>query len=68
MKSETRARVIKCPLQNRLVEVTYRTIGNWFNREYVVETCPLMLESGCDRQCKNLLSISPKSVEWGARC
>lgn len=68
MGSEIRTRVIQCPVQNRLVEVTYKVIGNWFNREYEVQSCPAMSDwGGCDRQCKNKMAISPKSAEWYLR-
>jgi hypothetical protein len=68
MGSKTRTRVIKCPVQNRLVEVTYKAIGSWFNREYDVVSCPAMNEWGdCDHQCKNQLVIPPNSAEWYSR-
>ena len=68
MGSKTKTKVIQCPVQNRLAEVTYKVIGNWFNREYEIQSCPAMSDwGGCDRQCKRQLAISLKSAEWSAR-
>jgi hypothetical protein len=61
--------VIKCPHHNSEVEVKYSVIGNWFNREIDVQSCPSMNDGGgsCDRQCKSLLR-KPQSIgEWRSR-
>ena len=59
IKYETQ--IIHCPLRQREVEVKYSVSGNWFNREYDVESCPSMYDggAGCDRRCKNLLGQPP---------
>ena len=68
MKSRIRTRVIKCPVQNRLVEVSYTKIGSWFKYDYNIHSCPAMRDGGgCDRQCKHLLSIPTQTADWGAR-
>ena len=43
MGSKTRNRIIQSPVQNRLFDVTYKIIGNWFNREYDIQSCPAIL-------------------------
>ena len=64
----SKTKVIECPVQKRQVEVTYKVLGSWLDRRYEVESCPAMYDwGGCDRQCKNLLAISPRSSEWSAR-
>jgi len=56
------------PVQNRLVEVSYKAIGSWFNHEYDIQSCPAMRDwGGCDRQCKRLLSTPSRAAEWQAR-
>ena len=68
MKSKIKSRVIKCPVQNRLVEVSYKAIGSWFNREYDIQSCPAMNDwGGCDRQCQRLFSTPSRAAEWRAR-
>ena len=68
MKSKIKTRIIKCPVQNRLVQVSYKAIGSWFNREYDIQSCPAMSDwGGCDRQCQHLLSIPARAAEWQAR-
>ena len=68
MNSKIRSRTIKCPTQNRLVEVSYNKTGSWFNPEYNVLSCPAMADwGGCDRQCKPLLAIPARASEWQAR-
>jgi hypothetical protein len=68
MGSKLKTRVIQCPVQKRPVEVTYRVIGNWFNREYDIQSCPAMHDRGsCDRPCKRLLTQSPIAREWYSR-
>jgi hypothetical protein len=32
--------VVTCPVQKREVDVTYRKVGNWFNRKLDVLSCP----------------------------
>jgi hypothetical protein len=67
MKSNFKTTVIECPVQKRLVEVTYKTIGSWFNRQKEIKFCPAMQDcGGCDRQCKKTLEISRNSDEWSA--
>ena len=64
MRPKTRIKVIRCPVQNRLTEVSYKIIGNLFNREYVIQSCPAMQDwGGCDRQCKNQLAITRQPEE-----
>ena len=68
MKSKLKSRIIECPVQKRLVQVDYTTVGNWFNRKYEIKSCPAMSDwGGCDRQCQPLLSIPARSAEWQAR-
>ena len=68
MVSGNKTRTIRCPVQNRLVDVTYRAVGKWYKREYDVHSCPAMRDwGGCDRQCKHQIEISPKSIEWQSR-
>ena len=54
MVQESKVMLIQCPRQNRQVEVTYAVTGNWFNREYLVLSCPAINDygGGCDRECK----------------
>lgn len=65
MKSKLRKKTIHCPVRDRPTEVTYRISGNWFNREYDIESCPAMRDGGgCDRQCKHLLIVARSPREW----
>ena len=64
-----KTRVIKCPHHKREVEVKYSVIGNWFNREVDVLSCPSINDGdeSCDRQCKSLLWKPPSLGEWRSR-
>lgn len=65
---KSRTRVIKCPKQKRLVEVTYAMVGSWFSRDYDIQSCPAMNDwGGCERQCKSVLAQPPKAMDWYAR-
>ena len=66
MGQEIKTRVIECPLRKREVEVKYSVIGNWFNREVVVLSCPAINDGdrSCDRQCKSHLATSPSLGKW----
>ena len=60
-----RSKVIRCPVQKRPTEVTYKIIGNLFNRKFVIKSCPAISDrGGCDRQCTSQLAISRKSEEF----
>jgi hypothetical protein len=58
--------VVTCPVQKREVDVTYRKVGNWFNRKLDVLSCPAIKDSGgsCYRQCKSLLGRPPSWGGW----
>ena len=66
--SKVRTRIIKCPVQNRLVEVSYTKSGSWFDPVYNIHDCPAKADwGGCDHQCKSRLSIPAQAAEWQAR-
>jgi hypothetical protein len=64
-----KTRVIECPHRKREVEVKYSVIGNFFNRDVDVLSCPAINDGdgGCDRRCKSLLRRPPSLGEWYSR-
>lgn len=54
-----KTKLINCPKRNRQVEVTYAKTGGLFSRNYDIVSCPAMYDSGtgCNRDCKSLLSL-----------
>ena len=69
MRQAIKTMVIECPLRKREVEVKYSVIGNWFNREVVVLSCPAIndYDRSCNRQCKSHLAMPPSLGEWHYR-
>ena len=58
MGTRTASQILDCPIRCREVMINYTVSGNWFNREYRIDSCPAMYDAGprCDRRCADQLS------------